>query len=446
VKLKEKIVKSAVKSKNQNLDFCYEKLQKTSRSFAAVIMQLGEELRDAVCIFYLVLRGLDTIEDDMSIPMEIKNVHLLNFYLMLDNPEWHFDDAGEGEEKALLVGFYHVCRAFLALPVKLQGPIKDIARDMGAGMADYQRRSTEFNVDTVAQYEMYCHYVAGLVGFGLTRLFVNSGLEKPALLWNDDDEKLDIFNLPQAASSSSTSSSDDDRQSVCGKVLANSMGLFLQKVNIIRDYLEDITQEPAPRIFWPKEIWKNYTSDIRNFKLPENRKSAVQCLNAMITDALKHIPDCLAYMSRLSDPKVFTFCAIPQTMAIATLAALYNNGAVFEKNVKIPKGMACRLIINSTCMAEVQRHFRAFLLGMRTVVKQVQQQDDHDQPQTLLLLSRIDASLALIDMYYKKSNKQLMAAGPSSVAAHGFLSMIILTFWNGLYASALSMFAGFWRQ
>ena len=29
--------------------------------------------------------------------------------------------------------------------------------------------------------------------------------------------------------------------------LANHMGLFLQKTNIIRDYLEDIVEEPAPR-------------------------------------------------------------------------------------------------------------------------------------------------------------------------------------------------------
>jgi farnesyl-diphosphate farnesyltransferase len=51
------------------------------------------------------------------------------------------------------------------------------------------------------------------------------------------------------------------------------MGLFLQKTNIIRDYLEvrqcpcrvnlpvssaapqDIMEEPAPRMFWPKAVW-----------------------------------------------------------------------------------------------------------------------------------------------------------------------------------------------
>ena len=29
--------------------------------------------------------------------------------------------------------------------------------------------------------------------------------------------------------------------------MSNGMGLFLQKTNIIRDYLEDIMEEPAPR-------------------------------------------------------------------------------------------------------------------------------------------------------------------------------------------------------
>ena len=34
--------------------------------------------------------------------------------------------------------------------------------------------------------------------------------------------------------------------------LANSMGLFLQKTNIIRDYLEDNVEG---REFWPKEVF-----------------------------------------------------------------------------------------------------------------------------------------------------------------------------------------------
>ena len=41
-------------------------------SFAVVIQRLPPELRDAVCIFYLVLRALDTVEDDMAIEADVK--------------------------------------------------------------------------------------------------------------------------------------------------------------------------------------------------------------------------------------------------------------------------------------------------------------------------------------------------------------------------------------
>ena len=77
----------------------------------------------------------------------------------------------------------------------------------------------------------YCHYVAGLVGIGLTRLFAASGLEC--------EEVGDLHKL------------------------ANSMGLFLQKTNIIRDYLEDNLQE---REFWPREVSTSDRVDYCNCK------------------------------------------------------------------------------------------------------------------------------------------------------------------------------------
>lgn len=49
-------------------------------SFAVVIQQLPEVLRDPVCIFYLVLRALDTIEDDMALPVATKLPLLLAFH------------------------------------------------------------------------------------------------------------------------------------------------------------------------------------------------------------------------------------------------------------------------------------------------------------------------------------------------------------------------------
>merc|ERR1712178_386723 len=116
------------------------------------------------------------------------------------------------------------------------------------------------------------------------------------------------------------------------------MGLFLQKTNIIRDYLEDIMEEPAPRMFWPKEIWGKYAKALDEFKDPENREMAVNCLNELINNAPLHIPDCIEYMKRLSDASCFRFCAIPQIMAIGTLALCYDNGGVYEGVVKMRRG------------------------------------------------------------------------------------------------------------
>jgi hypothetical protein len=65
LRLKKKVgewkKRSAAQERDADWEFCYEMLNKVSRSFAIVIEQLGDELRNAICIFYLVLRGLDTV-------------------------------------------------------------------------------------------------------------------------------------------------------------------------------------------------------------------------------------------------------------------------------------------------------------------------------------------------------------------------------------------------
>lgn len=65
IKLKKKVSewqkRSASQERDADWEFCYQMLNKVSRSFAIVIEQLGDELRNAICIFYLVLRGLDTV-------------------------------------------------------------------------------------------------------------------------------------------------------------------------------------------------------------------------------------------------------------------------------------------------------------------------------------------------------------------------------------------------
>lgn len=49
-------------------------------SFAVVIQELPNPLRDAICVFYLVLRGLDTVEDDMALDKDFKVQELRVFH------------------------------------------------------------------------------------------------------------------------------------------------------------------------------------------------------------------------------------------------------------------------------------------------------------------------------------------------------------------------------
>jgi farnesyl-diphosphate farnesyltransferase len=72
---------------------CWTLLDQTSRSFAAVIKELKGQLSRFICIFYLVLRALDTIEDDMTIEPERKIQLLVNFYKKLEEPGWNFTES-----------------------------------------------------------------------------------------------------------------------------------------------------------------------------------------------------------------------------------------------------------------------------------------------------------------------------------------------------------------
>ena len=303
---------------------CFALLKKTSRSFAAVINQLDDELRIPTCVFYLVLRALDTVEDDMSIDEEKKKHLLKNFHERLNDPaicKTGIMGLGDQPEYVeLLNSFDHVVRCMHTCTKEQQDIISDITKQMADGMASFVGKES---IDKTEEYDSYCHYVAGLVGIGLSRLFATASCE---------GEHMNGDAVPD---------------------LSDQMGIFLQKTNITRDYLEDV-EEGRP--WWPKEIWCKYASSAEGLRSSKDRLS---CLNEMIASALEHAPACIDYMKLIKDPTVFHFCAVPQLMAMATLDKLYNNHEVFDKEVKIRKGLALKLMNEGAQnMDTVVRHFK----------------------------------------------------------------------------------------
>ncbi|KAL1565824.1 squalene synthetase-like protein [Salvia divinorum] len=367
--------------------FCYSMLHKVSRSFALVIQQLDTDLRDAVCIFYLVLRALDTVEDDTSIEAEVKVPILKAFHRHIYNSEWHFS-CGTKDYKVLMDEFHHVSVAFLELGKGYQEAIENITMRMGEGMAKFICKE----VETVDDYDEYCHYVAGLVGLGLSKLFHASGKEDLA--------------------------SDS---------ISNSMGLFLQKTNIIRDYLEDINEIPKSRMFWPREIWSKYANKLEDLKYEENSVKSVHCLNDMVTNALTHVEDCLKYMLALRDPAIFRFCAIPQIMAIGTLALCYNNIHVFRGVVKMRRGLTAKVIDRTKTMSDVYGAFYDFSLMLKSKVDDADPnaRKTKDNLEKILKLCRDSGALGQRNSYIIQSKPRYNA---TLIAAIFIIIAILLAF------------------
>ena len=332
---------------------CWAFLDATSRSFAAVIKELKGELSRVICIFYLVLRGLDTVEDDMTIKPEVKIPLLIDFYKKLNEPGWNFTESGPNEkDRQLLVEFDKVIAEYQLLNEGCRMVMSDICARMGAGMASYIEMGSSpagLRMQTWKDYDLYCHFVAGLVGEGLSGLFVETNIERPLV----------ALQLS----------------------LSNHMGLFLQKTNIIRDYAEDCHEG---RSFWPMECWgKNGVFERQvdvqlgveetspgsgTYRFADTRegKEAQAVLSSMLLDALSHATRSLDYLVLLHDQSVFNFCATPQVMAIATLDKLMNNADVYKKNVKIRKSLAVRLILFAVNPRDVSFTFLEFARSMHT--------------------------------------------------------------------------------
>ena len=310
-----KINSAEIKEIEENWKFCFDTLKNVSRSFNIVIKLLDDDMIKVICIFYLVLRGLDTIEDDMNIPIEDKKRMLLNFHNDIENEDFSMECGDKPEYKILMKHFSKVNKSYKQLHSKYRDVIKNITIEMAKGMVEFLDKPS---METTQEYDSYCHYVAGLVGIGLSQIFTLSGTEFNDLSQHDN--------------------------------LSNSMGVFLQKTNIIRDIKEDHDEK---RYWWPKDIVSKHFSDIDDIFIntdnigdTETKDKYTNLLNEMVMNALRHIPECIEYLSIVKNNNNFKFCAIPQVVAVQTLATLFNNTDVFKKTEKLNKTTLARIFID----------------------------------------------------------------------------------------------------
>jgi len=276
---------------------------------------LDDVLKIPVLIIYLQDRLLDNFEDEILDPdinieerkkMMDKVVDL--FTPTIDNIE---DIAGEIASYADLMPkkpLRELTSNALILRQaydSLDDVVKDISykwlEEMNRGMKKY----LDNNVKTFIDLDEYCYYVAGTVGGFLTDVVVFY-------------------------------SSIPVEQSEIMLANYNSSGLFLQKVNLIRDIKKDI--ENREKHYWPLISLK---TSIKRLMSIENKVEGINTLDKMIGDVKSHIPNLVNYYHAI--PRELTgyrkFYSINNALGLATIEKMEGNLDVLYggKPVKVSK-------------------------------------------------------------------------------------------------------------
>ncbi len=198
------------------------RLDAVSRSFALCIPKLEPPFRDHVALAYLLLRVLDTVEDAPFTDKLVQArqferlrgfLHALPAQADVDVFTAGFPAALSDGERALIGDTFALVEDAHALPAPARAAVFRAIERMAEGMAAYARRPSPLRLVDLEDVTRYCCFVAGLVGEMLTELWALGSAEV----------------APPMA-------------------LAYQFGIFLQKLNILKDQQED---EAAGRFLVP---------------------------------------------------------------------------------------------------------------------------------------------------------------------------------------------------
>ncbi|MCB0356769.1 MAG: squalene/phytoene synthase family protein, partial [Bdellovibrionales bacterium] len=264
-------------------------MDKVSRSFALCIQQLKSPLRDWVSLMYLLCRIIDTGEDVPWLHKESRDqfftllreklTDINNKDLLLPTDELFLKKVDPDELQLLKAG-ETLFKDFHDLPKNVQEVLLNLITSMSLGMQfflDHYSENNRIKITTYTELNQYCFYVAGIVGEALTRLV--AGLEKREV---NNKELLQAYHF----------------------------GLFLQKINILKDQWKDESQN-------------------RFFVTDRKRLRASLSLHA--EESFEYI---LQISDQFNDYKIF--CAWSFFLGLASLKYIdksYNN----KNDVKIPR-------------------------------------------------------------------------------------------------------------
>ena len=295
----------------ESLDYCKWALQSVSRSFALTIPLVEDTLLAPIMVGYLEARILDTFEDDIGkrhVSLE-ERVRAMNAIMeILERPDSEMADrkaqelASQADEwvrdehyRGLVKNFDKVLTVHRSLDKRTKASMVKWMHEMNAGMQKYLQQP----VYSFEDLNEYCYFVAGTPSGFLTELIRT----RAKRITPEDSQTLH----------------DNERD----------FGLFLQKVNIIRDFREDILQNE--KIFWPGYLFDKHSLKPQELLDPGNEDDAMQMLDAMVDNATEHVTPVHDYLTAVPDEYAGfrQGAAINFAMGVATLAEVRGNRQLF---------------------------------------------------------------------------------------------------------------------
>jgi len=312
------------------LQYCRSILQNVSRSFALTIPLVEKNILAPILVGYLEARIMDSFEDenpgkDIDSKKRVENIKRVISIIQgpnslkakrnmeeiarvagdfISNP--HYLDLARNMDKVIAV--------HKTMDKHTQSAISLWFGKMAEGMEKYLNT----RIDTFEQLDEYCYYVGGTVGGLVTDLLIKKTRKATP-------HQLKILRMEK-----------------------NDFGLFLQKVNIIRDFRQDILSNE--KIFWPYQIFQEQDLVPRQALEKRYEKQSMIILKKMISNIRKHVTSVKRYIYAVPEdfPGYKRFCVINFLMAVETLAKIKDNPDVFysDSPVKIEKSVAQAIISN----------------------------------------------------------------------------------------------------
>jgi farnesyl-diphosphate farnesyltransferase len=313
-----------------------------SRTFALTIRLLPPSLGYTVTLAYLLCRIADTIEDASTITASDRVRLLARFRssLGVGSPDPEYLRSAFSQPVApdhLLV--HHadrVLREFWKLPAAERDAISPSVEEMCDGMAQFvdllsSRSDKKQMLETVAELEHYCYFVAGTVGHLLTKLFT---------------VYIDVRALPRERAEKMWN-------------LSTRFALGLQLTNIVQDVAADADRGV---VYVPRELGTP-AEGVATVAGGQPRVS-VTAMNTLIERALSCLRDAIDYCVCVPRHhyRIRLFCLLAPYLAVRTLRSVRAqiSSGYSQTKPKISRTAVYRTVVMTFLVAPSNTLLRAY--------------------------------------------------------------------------------------